>query len=92
MTWQTLAACRGLDVNLFFNEHGGHGVNDEAARTCATCPVRNACLDHALRYEEYGYFAGTTRKTRRALRRQLGITLENPQTVFYATEDDGAVA
>jgi WhiB family redox-sensing transcriptional regulator len=92
MTWQTHAACRGVDPNLFFPDSGSPGCNDEAARTCATCPVQHACLDHALRHEWSGYWAGTTKRDRIRLRRERGITLESPQTVFYATEDDGAVA
>ena len=37
------------------------------------CPVLNACLTWALHREDHGYWAGTTPKMRRALRKELGI-------------------
>jgi WhiB family redox-sensing transcriptional regulator len=97
MTWQTLAACRGAGPELFYPDHAGRGCHDAAAVVCATCPVQVACLDHALRHEKTGYWAGTTGRRRITLRRQLGIVLETPQSVFYESErytveDEEAVA
>jgi WhiB family redox-sensing transcriptional regulator len=97
MTWQSRAACRGLDPELFYPGRGHRSVHAEAAELCLTCVVRPACLDHALHFEETGYWAGTTGRDRRRLRRDAGIRLVSPQTIFYDSEAheivvDGAVA
>ena len=36
--WMAEAACRGLDVQLFFPERGE--LTDQARAVCARCPVR----------------------------------------------------
>ena len=45
-SWRRRAACRGVDPEVFYP------VTDEEAGTaksiCSTCPVREACLEHAL--------------------------------------------
>jgi WhiB family redox-sensing transcriptional regulator len=41
---------------------------DAAKRVCAACPVRQECLDYALRVrEQYGIWGGLTEVERRAL-------------------------
>ncbi|GAA1240218.1 hypothetical protein GCM10009665_33850 [Kitasatospora nipponensis] len=73
--WQLLAACRGADDSLFFHPAGernpAHDDRDAAAKTvCARCPVRAACLEHALRTDErYGIWGGLTAEERAAGRR-----------------------
>jgi WhiB family redox-sensing transcriptional regulator len=66
--WTRQASCRALDAELFFPET----ANDEEAakRTCATCPVREACLDHAMTNgEAFGIWGGLNLRERRLLRR-----------------------
>ena len=45
-SWRKRAACRGVDPEVFYP------VTDEEAGAakaiCSTCPVREACLEHAL--------------------------------------------
>ncbi|MFJ3923167.1 WhiB family transcriptional regulator [Streptomyces sp. NPDC090022] len=71
--WQSGAACRALGPGRFFHPAGERGEDregrDEAAkRVCARCPVRQACLDHALRTREpYGVWGGLTEEERKAL-------------------------
>lgn len=68
--WKQRAACRGLDVSLFFPERGG--VSREAKDVCATCPVQPECLDYALRLgEKYGVYGGYSERGRRNLRREI---------------------
>ncbi len=55
--WQLDAACRGMDSRVFFHPDGERGpsrAGREAAakRVCGGCPVREACLDHALAAQE----------------------------------------
>ena len=68
--WRLAAACRGADVEAFYSE-----LEDDvqaALRICASCPVREACLDHAMsRGEAFGVWGGVTETARRrVLRRQ----------------------
>ncbi|MFE2925609.1 WhiB family transcriptional regulator [Streptomyces goshikiensis] len=71
--WQLRAACRNLGPEPFFHPAGERGEDrderDEAAkRVCAGCPVRTACLEHALRTREsFGVWGGLTEEERRTL-------------------------
>lgn len=67
--WQMDAVCAGYGPRLFFPERG---ESTSAARDlCERCPVRAQCLDYALEHYEYGYWAGTSERERRRMRRQL---------------------
>ncbi|MBT2542970.1 WhiB family transcriptional regulator [Streptomyces sp. ISL-44] len=72
--WQSRAACRDLGSGRFFHPAGERGEDREerdaaAKRVCAVCPVRAACLDHALRTREpFGIWGGLTEEERRSLR------------------------
>jgi WhiB family redox-sensing transcriptional regulator len=72
------AACRGLDVNVFYvsDESAQWETLEMAFRICAACPVSDECLEHALKHEDDGVWAGTTPNQRRGIRRELGIYLE----------------
>jgi WhiB family redox-sensing transcriptional regulator len=65
--WQYRAACRGADLNVFFP---GRGESAEPARQiCASCPVRQPCLDYALSHGiTHGIWGGLTERDRRPLR------------------------
>ncbi|HWW54794.1 MAG TPA: WhiB family transcriptional regulator [Acidimicrobiales bacterium] len=67
--WREDAACRGADLDLFFP------VSDDdagpAKSICATCPVRDDCLEWSLATrQEDGIFGGLTPTERRRLRRR----------------------
>ena len=72
-TWQIFGSCRGMDVEVFFhspNERGPIRAEREAfaKKVCSTCPVREACLRHALSVEEsYGIWGGTSESERAAV-------------------------
>lgn len=68
--WRELAACRGLDTELFFPGQGGQVI--EAIAVCATCPVRLPCLE-AGHSERFGIWGGMSEKRRRTLRRQRAV-------------------
>lgn len=81
--WHKGAACIGAKDVVFF---GGSEDNDRppfsntdvktARALCTTCPVFYSCLDHALtQREEYGVWAGTTQKERKAYFRMLDAGL-----------------
>ena len=68
--WANQAACRQHpDVNFF----PGRGEDSTAAKAiCATCSVRDTCLEVALRnVEKFGVWGGTSEKERRVMRREL---------------------
>jgi WhiB family redox-sensing transcriptional regulator len=67
--WTAKAACRGLDVRLFYPDSGKRSA--PAQRVCAGCLVRAACLEHALAAgERHGVWGGATEDERRAMRRR----------------------
>jgi WhiB family redox-sensing transcriptional regulator len=67
--WRKDAACRDLDTAVFFPE-----TEDETATAkavCATCPVREACLQFALvTRQDDGVWGGLDENERRRLRRR----------------------
>lgn len=44
---------------------------------CAACPVKAECLAHALAYEGWGVWAGTTPKERKEIRRANNLTMRD---------------
>ena len=64
--WRELAACRGIDLEVFFP---GRGESAGPARqVCARCPVRQPCLDYAISNRiVHGIWGGLTERERRAL-------------------------
>jgi WhiB family redox-sensing transcriptional regulator len=70
-TWRKRAACRGIDVEIFFPESDDDAEAEAAKGVCAVCPVRQACLEHALaQREREGVWGGTTERERRRILRQ----------------------
>jgi len=67
--WRSKAACQGLDPDIFYPLDDEDG--DEAKAVCDVCPVREACLEHALGYrEKEGVWGGATERERRRIIRQ----------------------
>jgi WhiB family redox-sensing transcriptional regulator len=65
--WQGKAACKGTDTELFYPEVGASIAPAKAV--CASCLVRNMCLDFALSHnEKFGVWGGTSERQRRRLR------------------------
>lgn len=64
--WQYQGACRDVDPEIFFLEHGERAQvkrkrQEKALTICRACPVVAQCLDHALKVPEmYGVWGGTT--------------------------------
>ena len=80
VSWQSQAACRGADANLFFPPHHQEKKDErdvresQAKAVCGRCPVREACLAFALETREpHGIWGGLNElERRRALQRQAG--------------------
>lgn len=51
--WRELAACLGMDPQIFFD------IDGEAEKVCAACPVRLNCLAYAVvTRTEFGIWGG----------------------------------
>ena len=86
--WQLNAACRGMASTTFFHPPDERGPAREkrirdAKKVCQACPVREHCLDHALRIPEpYGIWGGLSEDERAQL---LGVhSLRYPARVTPA--------
>lgn len=67
--WQKFGACRNSDEDQFYPERGSRARVREAKATCATCPVKDACLSWAMATnEQHGVWGGLTRRERIELR------------------------
>lgn len=65
--WMSNAACTEIDPDMWFPEPGGSIQQQQAI--CADCPVRNLCLEYALRNDiEHGIWGGLSPKHRKKLR------------------------
>lgn len=78
LDWHARAACRpelrppdltlAEWVDVFFPNRGDSVT--AARRVCLECPVRDACLDHALATgEKHGIWGGASERARRRMRR-----------------------
>lgn len=72
--WMAEGNCRDESPSLFFPSDGV-GV-EVARRVCATCPVKEPCLEYALANGiDHGVWGGTSERERRriARRRRLAV-------------------
>lgn len=66
--WAVDAACQSHDPELWMDDKPGRPTA-AAKAVCAACPVRGACLAHALAYgEPWGVWGGLTTRERVAMR------------------------
>lgn len=66
--WTESALCAQTDPDLFFPEPGDHEAARQAKQVCEACPVREQCLESALRHgDQYGIFGGMTASARNKL-------------------------
>lgn len=64
--WMARGACRGMDPSIFIPERRDQTTTD-AKRVCASCPVRDECLEYGI-FEPYGVWGGKTDNERRRIR------------------------
>ena len=80
--WQFDGACRDSDPESFFLDPNMRGSNKHqreltAIKICNSCPVKQACLDHALSVPEiFGVWGGMTEEQRHQILRKRGIKFE----------------
>lgn len=70
--WRHDAACRNLDVDVFFPAEEAEEATHEAKAICAECPVADACLEYALATNQAdGVWGGLDANERRRMRRRI---------------------
>ena len=75
--WMDSGRCAEVDPDLFFADFKGDKHAHVAKRICATCEVRDTCLEYALNIiavDDFGVWGGTTEAERKAIRAERGIT------------------
>lgn len=75
--WQSDGRCVGADPDMFFPARGAPTAPAKAV--CASCPVREPCLDWGLRHEHHGIWGGLAERERRRLRRERAIAVTTPE-------------
>jgi WhiB family redox-sensing transcriptional regulator len=71
LPWRSKAACQGLAPDIFYPATEDDADAAEAKEVCGMCPVREACLEHALAVREKdGVWGGATERERRRIIRQ----------------------
>lgn len=69
--WKDEAKCRDLATDVFFADSDAPKRSTVAKMICSACPVREKCLDFAIRNcENYGVWGGTTATERKFLRQE----------------------
>ena len=73
-TWQVRAACRGPQSAVFFPPSTFERKDEKLEREgrakdiCRTCPVKNPCLEYAVRIREpHGIWGGLNENERKQL-------------------------
>jgi hypothetical protein len=66
--WRDRGLCIGADPDTFFPSHGAPGT--EAREICASCAVREDCLEYATEADEFGIWGGLNQGERRSLERR----------------------
>lgn len=77
--WRELAACKGVDPNVFVPNEGrgmtGRTTYSKARDYCNRCNVVNECLLFALtEHMEFGMFGGTTPRERRNIKKTVRLS------------------
>ena len=72
--WHRQAACRAMGTDLFVVDQGAQYTN-RARALCASCAVRDQCLETALEHSDTtaGMWGGTTPMERRRLHRGRAV-------------------
>lgn len=81
--WKAHAACLNADPALWYPDSG---TAAEARAICASCPVRQDCLQHALsEVETFGVWGGASERVRRRLR-SLRAASPYPELVLHPSD------
>jgi WhiB family redox-sensing transcriptional regulator len=73
--WESMPACAGTDTEMWFCEDDETGYREKSLiqRICASCEVKEQCLNYSLHHSVHGFWAGTTPRERMRLRKERNI-------------------
>lgn len=77
IAWMSDAACKGLDVNMFFDTYSttSTNVSPEVKAMCDSCSVKWECYVYAEEnHLDYGVFGGLSASQRSNRRKTTGRT------------------
>lgn len=76
--WRILAACRGIDVNIFFpSRDEAVAIVSKGKSICDTCVVKFACLNYAISHNiQHGIWGGESVRGRRKIRKERLLRLD----------------
>ena len=91
--WQQKGNCyvQKLPVQLFY-PGPGQVISRDIVDACASCPVKKECLEHALIFEKYGYWGGTSEKSRIRIRKERKLNTLFPDEELNLPRKNRAVA
>ncbi len=70
--WRKAAACKNLDIDIFFPVDDSEEATLEAKAICADCPVADTCLQYSLATNQAdGVWGGLDAQERRRMRRRI---------------------
>jgi len=59
LDWFHLAACSGMDTNLFFDKYESDiNIAKNIDQACLSCPVRKICYEAGVENNEHGVWGG----------------------------------
>jgi hypothetical protein len=59
LDWWHLAACRGMDTNLFYDKYEiDINIAKNIDQACLSCPVSKMCYESGTENNEYGIWGG----------------------------------
>ena len=59
LDWFHLAACNGIDTNLFFDKYESDvNIANNIDQACISCPVRKLCYKAGVDNNEHGVWGG----------------------------------
>lgn len=71
--WGSAKCLYHPDPDWFFDNIEVNNAREQK-RFCSDCPVKQQCLEYALKVNVWGIWGGTTPKERNAIRKELNIT------------------
>lgn len=74
--------CVGTDPEAWFFQKGSNSHSrafQTLQRICNECPLKDQCLEWAIRHEKSGIWAGTTVEDRERIRAERGIWCDAPE-------------
>ena len=88
--WRHDASCKNEDKRHFYAHEEGEriAIPERIIQMCESCSVKLECLNHALDFENYGYWGGTTAKERREMRLAAGVRIQRLESRIRFFEGD----